>query len=129
MTKALTLISTLGIFTTLATGILVLAPESASALCVHNLTGGPIVARDGSIHSYAYNSSRLDPNTRGVFWEHSMSPDQKECCPAGEGNCPDEKVEIYSVQGSKGKGSCVRDHRNGLVEVRYKDFEMTCNVL
>ncbi len=76
MKKALTLISTLGIFTTLTTGIIVSAPESAAAFCVHNLTGGPIAAYDSVDDARYRELQRLTPGVvDSIFWRKWMNPD------------------------------------------------------
>lgn len=112
MKRVLTLIPIVGIFTT---GILVSVPKSASAYCVHNLTGGPI---------RGYDTAR----SFGT-WGKDLKPDQRDCCPGNNKECQNTTVRIESVQGSKGNGSCeINPGNHGLVEVRYHNYKMVCNV-
>lgn len=114
MKRALTLIPTLGIFTIFTTSILVSAPKSASAYCVHNLTGGDIRA----MNRHRTNNSFLT----------YLGPDQKGCCPGKRRECQGNVVQVIGSN-DKGEGECnVATPNHALLEVRYKDRKMVCNL-
>lgn len=111
MKRALTLIPTLGSFTIFTTAILVSAPKSASAYCVHNLTGEVIASSD--------LSTRI---------QKLLAPDEKYCCSGKNQECGKAEVKVKG-EGKNGTGECtVSTPPHALLEVRYKDRRMVCNV-
>jgi hypothetical protein len=117
MKRMLALISTVGIFTTFTTGILVSVPKSASAYCVHNLTGTTIRG--------------WDKNGEWNVWMKTLAPDQRDCCPGKNEECQNATLEIFTeeIYNSKGRGGCTIDvGPHQLVEVRYHNHQMHCMV-
>ena len=113
MKRVLTLISTVGIYSILTTGIFVSVPKSVSAYCINNLTGGFI----------RHNILNFDDTKYS-----DLPPEFKACCPPADRVCRNEFL-IESMEGSKGEGKCKfrPGVTNYVVEVRYKDRRMACN--
>jgi hypothetical protein len=74
MKKVLPLIPTVGIFTIFTAGILVSAPKSASAFCVHNLTGD-YIRGDDSVRQGWLTALAMSTKT----WAKTLAPDQRDC--------------------------------------------------
>ena len=106
-------------FTIFTTGILVSAPKSASAFCVHNLTGAPIIGDD------VRRTAERDEHR----WAKYLNPNQKNCCPGNRRECQGAELVITSRESRNGTGDCTLSPGDrGLVEVRYRDRQMVCNV-
>jgi hypothetical protein len=121
MKRPLFLIPTVGIFTFFTTAIFVSAPKSASAYCVHNLTGSSIKGWD--------IRNEKDYFINPAYWKKTLGPDQRDCCPGKFKECKNAEIYIQAEPNGNGLGSCqMRPGNHGLVEVRYRDRLMVCTV-
>lgn len=88
MKRALTLIPILGIFTT---GILVSVPKSASAYCVYNKAAFSVDGQD---------TRKGDKGFLNRFWQKSLNPGGKDCCPGNNKECQGATIRVTGDQNS-----------------------------
>ncbi len=130
MKRVPTLILAVGTYIILTSGIIISTHKDAYAYCVHNYTGGIITGEDSMYRSLIGGAlGRL-----AGIWKKTLEPNQRDCCPGDRKECKDRTIYIkpggYQNPELHRSGSCeLKPGDHGLIEVRYKDYKMVCNVI
>jgi hypothetical protein len=94
MKKALTLISILfSILGIITTGIVVSIGKPASAYCVYNKAAFSVLGVD--TRKGAWDG----------YWENSLAPGDKDCCPGKNEECQNAKIRVTGEQNSSCEAS------------------------